>query len=310
MRVLERVILLSGLLAAAAGCQLRTPPPTPTPAVLSLSISGGAQPLMERLVAGFRAEYPSVVVLVETGSAAAQVQAVREGRAALGALALPLGDDPPGPAAGLWRAPIAVDEIAVVVNVENPIRDLTMYQLKEVFGGRIWHWSDLEADLSEDEIAVASREEGSSARALFESVVMARGRVLPGFCPAAVALGGEPDLLAACTVDPVTSTAVIMIGDEAVVAYVAAHPGAIGYVSAGALALSASADQVRAVALEGALPDPQHAAEGRYPLTQPLYLVASGAPAGPGRLLVDYCLGREGQSIAAAHYAPVRPSTR
>lgn len=298
------------LMAAFAGCQ-RTPMPTATPALLSISFSLSTQPLMDRLLEGFRERYPSVAVLTETSSTALQVDAVREGRVMLGTLALPLPEELDGPLDGLWTAPIAVDGIAIVVHGDNPIRNLTLTQLYDVFWGRVWHWSDLEIAPTEDEIAVVSREQGSSVRAVFESLVMSGGRSLPAVCPWATLLDemADPALEAQCAVDPVTSTAVVMRGDAAVITHVAAHPGAIGYVSAGALsAQAAEMRQVRALALEDVPPESAQAIAGRYRLTRPFTLVAAGAPTGAARLFVDFCLGREGQSIVAEHHAPVRPS--
>jgi phosphate transport system substrate-binding protein len=101
--------------------------------------------------------------------------------------------------------------------------------------------------------------------------------------------------------------AVLMLSSADVVAYVAAHPGAIGYLSAGYLAFqTAPGPPVRALRVEGVPPTPAQVGAGSYRLTQPLFLVAPDEPTGAARWFVDLCLGAEGQALVAQGYAPVR----
>ena len=82
---------------------------------------------------------------------------------------------------------------------------------------------------------------------------------------------------------------------------VAAHPEAIGYVSAGYLS-----KEVKALVVEGVRPTPETVSAGTYHLTRPLFLIASREPTGAARSFVDFALGSEGQGIVGQHYGQVR----
>jgi phosphate transport system substrate-binding protein len=157
--------------------------------------------------------------------------------------------------------------------------------------------------VSEDEIAVISRERGSGTRMVFEHAVMAGDRPLVPDC--APSLDDTAPPMPACERDPVASTAVVMYGSEAVVDYVADHPGAIGYLSYGYLR-ALPEEVVRAIRIEDMPPTPEHVADGRYRLARPFTLVAPEEPTGAVRLFVDFCLGPEGQAMVAEHHVPVR----
>jgi phosphate transport system substrate-binding protein len=209
-----------------------------------------------------------VSVAVEEGSSRLGLMRLKEGETTLGANSwLPVED-----AAAVWSAPVAVDGIAVVVHTDNPVAALTLAQLREVFSGRLWDWAELGGA---GEVQVVSREDGSGTRAAFEA------RVMEG--------------------QPVTPTALVMPGSQAVADYVAAHPDAIGYVSIGYLS-----EPIKALAVEGVLPTPKTVADGTYHLARPLFLVAPEEPSGAARSFVDFVLGAEGQRIVGQHYGRVR----
>ncbi|MBP7687612.1 MAG: hypothetical protein KA765_06885, partial [Thermoflexales bacterium] len=77
-----------------------------------------------------------------------------------------------------------------------------------------------------------------------------------------------------------------------VVNYVAATPGAIGYVP-----ISQVGANVKVVSLDGVTPGPATAASGQYALSSPHYLIARGEPQGDLREFVGWLLSDEGQKI-------------
>lgn len=270
------------LIACALAACARTPAPTPAPQTLRLTGSTAAAPLLGVLGPAFEKRRPAIELVLDVdrlGAAhAAQAQAlVREG-------AFPLAVVAGAPPADLWSAPLAVDALALVVHADNPLPFLTLAQLRQIYVGRIWHWSELGVQVPEDEIVVISREPGSGTRAVFEDLAL---RAQPGEEPA-----------------PVTTAAVLRFGGAAVVDYVAEHPAAIGYVALGAL--EDRALPVRALVLEDAAPGPEAVAQGAYPLSLPLYLVAPSEPVGAARQFLDFCLSPEGQRLVGQAYVPVR----
>ena len=272
-----------------------TPTPTPSPAVVRIAGASAMAPALSALSDAYQVQHPAVTVIIEPSNTYQGMARVLAGEADLALSSLtPSGD--------VWSAPLALGGIAIVVHPENSLESLTLTQVHDVFGGQTWRWEDLGIAGAQDEIGVVSREAGSGTRAAFEMLAMARRNTNE---PCQPALAVEPDVgrvqVKGCDTDPVTPTAVVMPGSADVVAYVAAHPGAIGYVGQGYLSL-----QVKAVRIEGVSLTPERIREGEYPLVQPLYLLALEEPTDAARSFIDFCLSSEGQAIVAREYVPVR----
>ncbi len=274
-------------------CACGSPPsPTPTEAPASIVVSGstGMMPLLGELVAAFQAHHPSTAVILEPGNSYQGLEQVLDGNADLAALSVAATDE-------VWSAPIALGTIALVVHPGNTVTDLTLAQVHDLFAGRVWRWEDLGGEAGE--IVAVSREEGSGTRLAFEALVMAFAAGLD--CQPALVVAEGATQVRGCEGEAVTPMAVVMPGSEAVVEYVAAHPGAIGYVGQAYVS-----DQVRAVDVEGRSPRAIDGQVADYPLVQPLLLAATKEPTGPARQFVDFCLSAEGQAIVAQKHVPVR----
>ena len=249
------------------------PPPDPAPLSLRLAGSTTAEPLLAALIDGFASEYAHVSVSVQWGNATFVLRQVESGAADLGMVT---GTPPQS----VWAAPVALDGIAIVVHPTNSLPGLSLSQAQSLFRGRFWHWRDFGAWAAEDEIAVLSREEGSGLRASFEALVMEE--------------------------EPVAPTARVMFDGAEVVEWVAASPGAVGYVSHGRVAGEGGEHPVKEVPVEGVLPTADSIADMQYRLLLPFYLAAIQEPEGAARLFVDFCLSREGQAVVGQRYVPVR----
>ncbi len=261
------------------GACTQTPTPTVETFRFRLALDASTAPLVEELVAAYRAERPQVTIeLVRAPNAERALQALQEAQADLISVSwLPAGADRQvsnGQKAGeeVWYRPFARDAIVMITHPSNPVGDLTLLQLRDIFQGQTLFWRDLGG--LEIDILPVSREEGAGTRASFESLVM-EGR-------------------------NVTPTAVVMPSGRAVVEYVSAHPGAIGYVSLGWLAPA-----VNLLALEGTTPSPGALEEGRYLLARPFYLVAERPPGDGLAEFVEWVSAGKGQEIVRQHYGPV-----
>ena len=144
--------------------------------------------------------------------------------------------------------PIARDGLAIIVNPQNTITNVTSLQLRALYRGETLDWGAVGG--SGGEPVVISREDGSGSRTAFE----------------ALAMDGER----------VTLNALVMPTSQAVVDYVASHRNAVGYVSTGVLT-----DTVRAVPVEDIPPTAATVRSGEYRLGRVLYLYAP-QPAAPG----------------------------
>jgi phosphate transport system substrate-binding protein len=298
-RTAARCFLVALFLSACAGA--RAPSPTPAPVSITISGSSAMVPLVTALAEAFEAQHAAVTVVIQPGNSYQGLRQVVSGAADLGAVSVV-------PSEGLWAAPVALNGIALVVHPNTSLNDLTLAQVRSVFGGQTWRWAELGIDRTEDEILVVSREQGSGTRMGFEALVMAHAADVD--CQPALAIDPEANAdhavqIQACEGTPTTPMAVVMPGSAAVVEYVAAHPGAIGYVSQDYVS-----HQVKAVRLEGLSPAPADVQEGGYPLVQPFYLAAAQEPRDAARQFVDFCLSPEGQAIVAKRHVPVREVAR
>ena len=187
--------------------------------------------------------------------------------------------------------PLASDGIAIIVNRANPVTELNLGQLQAIFAGQIRNWRDLRGDdLRDDlEIRMFARASGSGTASLFGDRVL-------GEMPPAASVEYLP-------------------ANEAIVAQVAALPGAIGYT--GFAAMSGARERIKVVALRT---DQQSTADaatteairsGRYPLARTLYFVAQKQPSETARAFLDFCLSARGQELVQrAGFIGIGPTGR
>ena len=171
-----------------------------------------------------------------TGSGSG-IKAVLEGRCDIGLASRALKDDEK--ASGLKETVLALDGIAIIVNPENKVSDLSIEQIAKIYTGEITNWKDVGGD--DAEIVLIGREAGSGTRDGFESIT---------------------DTKDACKYrQELTST-----GD--VITTVAGNPNAIGYAS-----LASVKDTVKALSVGGVAPTEATVSDGSYAVQRPFVLV-------------------------------------
>ena len=155
----------------------------------------------------------------------------------------------------------------MVVSPENPVSDLTIEQIADIYTGKITNWSEVGGN--DAEIVLIGREAGSGTRDGFESIT-----------------GTEE----ACQYrQELTST-----GD--VIATVSQNPNAIGYAS-----LSAVKDTVKALSVGGVAPSEDTVKDGSYVIQRPFVLVTKdGVTLSPAaQAFLDYALSADAAPIIA-----------
>ena len=171
-----------------------------------------------------------------TGSGSG-IKAVQEGRCDIGLSSRDLKDEEK--AAGLTGTVLAYDGIAVIVNPENPVSDLSVETIAKIYTGEITNWSEVGGN--DVEIVLIGREAGSGTRDGFESIT---------------------DTEDACKYrQELTST-----GD--VITTVSQNPGAIGYAS-----VASVKDSVKALKVDGVAPTEETIKDGSYVVQRPFVLV-------------------------------------
>lgn len=109
----------------------------------SISVVGSTSvtPLMEVLVEEYTALNPDVKIDVTSNGSSAGMTAAMDGTADIGMASRELKEEE---AAELESTAIAVDGIAVIVNKENEIENLTLDQVRQIFTGEVTEWEEVQ----------------------------------------------------------------------------------------------------------------------------------------------------------------------
>lgn len=140
---------------------------------------------------------------------------------------------------------IAIDALPVLVHPSNPITNLTVQQVKDIYLGKIKNWKELGGPNMR--IVKVSRDTNSGTYECFEELVMNKEKM-------------------ADDVEYVGS-------NGAVRQRVMTTPAAIGYAG-----LAFVDKKVKAVAINGVVPCPETARRKEYPIARPLYMYTNGEP--------------------------------
>ena len=185
----------------------------------------------------FQADNKGITVDYNPTGSGSGITAVSEGRCDIGLASRALKDDEK--ASGLKETVLALDGIAIIVNPENKVSDLSIEQIAKIYTGEITNWKDVGGD--DAEIVLIGREAGSGTRDGFESIT---------------------DTKDACKYrQELTST-----GD--VITTVAGNPNVIGYAS-----LASVKDTVKALSVGGVAPTEATVSDGSYAVQRPFVLV-------------------------------------
>lgn len=206
-----------------------------------------------------------------TGSGSG-IKAVLEGRCDIGLSSRQLNPEEIGE--GLQGTVLAYDGIAIIVNSNNPVDDLTLDMVSKIYRGEIKNWSEVGGENLE--IVLIGREAGSGTREGFESITNTRD-----ICKYRQEL---------------TST-----GD--VITTVSNNPCAIGYVS-----LASVNNNVKMITVDGVEATEINIRNGMYAIQRPFILVIKTDKklSEPAQKFFDYVTSSEAKDIIiAAGVVPV-----
>ena len=198
-----------------------------------------------------------------TGSGSG-IKAVQEGRCDIGLSSRDLKAEEKE--AGLGATVLAYDGIAIIVNPENPVTDLSLETIAKIYTGEITNWKDVGGN--DSEIVLIGREAGSGTRGAFEELLK-----IEDACKYASELDST----------------------GAVIAKVASTPGAIGYASLDALDTT-----VIAASLEGVLATTDNIKAGTYFLCRPFVMATKGEISNQSELVQEffaYIQSEEGKAV-------------
>lgn len=207
----------------------------------SKSVSTDGSTSMEKVIGAlgeaFELDNSGVTFTYNPTGSGSGITAVAEGRCDIGLSSRSLKAEEKEK--GLEETILALDGIAIIVNPENAISDLSLETIAKIYKGEITNWSEVGG--RDAEIVLIGREAGSGTRDGFESITGTDGE-----CKYRQEL---------------TST-----GD--VITTVASNPDAIGYAS-----LASVKDTVKAISVDGIVPSEASVKDGTYKVQRPFVLV-------------------------------------
>ena len=234
---------------------------------LSGSVSTNGSTSMEKVIGilseQFMAENPGVSVTYDPTGSGTGIEAASNGSADIGLSSRALKDEEAS--AGLEGTTVALDGIAIIVNAENPVEDMSVEQIAQLFTGAA-DWSLVGG---EGEVACIGREAGSGTRDGFESIT------------------GTEDT---CVLSQeLTSTG-------AVIEAVKSNPAAIGYASLSAVEGQEGSKMVTG---DGVACSEETVQDGTYKIQRPFVMVTNSANelSEPAQAFMDFALSDEADDL-------------
>ena len=238
--------------------------------VVNTDGSTSMESVMGVLGESFMEMNPDVTVNYNGTGSSAGITAAMDGTADIGLASRDLKDEE----TGVTQITVAKDGIAIIVNPNNPVADLSIEQIAQIFTGEITNWSELSGE--DGQIVPIGREAGSGTRDGFESIT------------------GTEDT---CVYqNELTST-----GE--VIANVASNPNAIGYAS-----LSAVDETVKALTVGGVAPTEETVLDGTYAIQRNFnFIISESTELSPAaQAFVDWATSTDAADlIASAGAVPV-----
>ena len=181
---------------------------------------------------------------------------------------------------------IARDAIAVIVNPENPVNELTLQQIADIYSGKITNWREVGGE--DRPIVKLSRETNSGTHVYFLETVLR--------------LGDKENKTLFST------DTLLLPSSEGIIAEVRQNPNAIGYDGLGYVP-----DDLKMIAIAKetggtyVLPAIATVNDKTYPIARDLYMYTNGEPTGAVKEYLDWILSPEAQEIVAKlGFVPVK----
>ena len=234
--------------------------------------STSMEDVMGSLIEAFKEVQPGVTVNYTGSGSGAGVTGAQEGSCDIGLASRDLKEDE----TGVEQITVAKDGIAIIVNPENPVNDLTLEQIAALATGETANWSAVGG--SDAEVVFMGREAGSGTRDGFESIT------------------GTEDM---CDYqNEYTSTGEVVAG-------VASNPNAIGYASLSAVE---GDDTVKVLTVGGVAPSEAPVLDGSYAIQRNFnFIINESTPlSDAAQAFVDWATSTEASDlIAGAGAVPV-----
>jgi len=230
----------------------------------------------------YQAEHPEVSISVTGGGSGTGIAALLNKTVDIANASRPMSSEEKQQAQADGIAPvefvIARDAIAVIVNPENPVRQLTLQQISDIYSGKINNWSEVGGE--DRPIVRLSRETNSGTHVYFLETV--------------IRLGDSQNKTLFST------DTLLLPSSEGIVSELRQNPNAIGYDGLGyvppdlkviAVAQDASGPYV--------IPSIETVNNNSYPVARDLYMYTAEQPTGAVKDYIEWIFSPEAQGIVA-----------
>lgn len=222
-------------------------------------------PIAQEVAEAYMKDHPETKISISGGGSGNGMKAIVDGTTDVGMASRFIKDKEVKMAVenGTYPVPfgIAYDCIIPVVHPSNPLKAITLAQLKDIYEGKTKNWKELGGE--DKKIVVISRDTSSGTYEVWEEKVLGKGgRVFPG--------------------------ALLQASNGAVATGVAKNPNAIGYIGIGYLN-----DEVKPLPVDGVEGTKETTLNGTFPISRVLYMFTRGWPTGETAKFMNYMLHPE-----------------
>jgi phosphate transport system substrate-binding protein len=271
------VLVLTAGFVFATGSNEKTSQPASQGYTISVGGSTSVNPLMELFIEEYGKTHSNIKFNLSATGSGDGIKGVPAGTCEIGMSSREL--TPAEKGTDLSEMVVAIDGIAVIVHPNNPIANLTLDQIRDIYTGGISRWEQLGAAANGKTggIAVVSREPGSGTRGAFEEILKFQDQLVRG--------------------------AIEFDGTGAIKAEVSRNADAIGYISLGSVD-----NTIKALDVDGVAGNTNNVKNGAYKIARPFILLykKSTAPHAETKAFLDWTLGTAGQAIVSRSWISVK----
>ena len=253
------VTMIGGVFASCSSNEEKTE-------VNKVSVSGSTSvgPIMEKIASEYESKNENISIEINQVGSSAGIKDTINGVSEIGMASRELKDEEKKE---VTSTIIAYDGMALIIHKDNPVKEITLEEIKGIYTGEITNWKELNGGL-DSPIVVVSREDGSGTRTAFEEIVGYKSEEL-------------------------IDKAIITDGSGSIKTIVSGNKNAIGFVSFEYLD-----ETVKGLKVNGVEPEAELVKNGEYKLSRPFILVTKSSNSTENsEKIIDYILSDEGQKI-------------
>ena len=235
-----------------------------------LSIKGSTTvcPIIVRCLDLFKKNYSEALITVTKNGSGSGIAALLDGTADIAMSSRPLTEKEENiiteKGLKIDRIVIGLDGIAIIVHAQNPIDQISIKQLRDIYTGKIANWKEL--GCAPGKIIPVSRDVSSGTFVIFGKKILGSEKL-------------RPDVR-------------LVPSNRVMVQSVAANKESIGYAGLGYVDKS-----VKALAINGCHPGPTTIKSRKYPLSRELFLFIGDDFSELKKRFLEFVLGPEGQRV-------------